>query len=77
MTLGRSQAVADFLSPTYAGGRDGAGRKGIFAKLAESFIGPQKLPSRDIEDFFQNEVAFKKLSQNRHDLKHFSSNCLA
>lgn len=56
-TLGRSQALADFLSPTYVIAEK-SGRKGLFAKLAESFAGssqPAKVPLRDIEEFFQNE----------------------
>lgn len=56
-TLGRSQALADFLSPTYVIAEK-TGRKGLFAKLAESFAGssqPTKVPLRDIEEFFQNE----------------------
>jgi hypothetical protein len=56
-TLGRSQALADFLSPTYVLAEK-SGRKGIFAKIAESFAGssqPVKVPHRDIEEFFQNE----------------------
>ena len=56
-TLGRSQALADFLSPTYVLAEK-SGRKGIFAKIAESFAGssqPVKVPYRDIEEFFQNE----------------------
>lgn len=56
-TLGRSQALADFLSPTYVIAEK-TGRKGLFAKLAESFAGssqPAKVPLRDIEEFFQNE----------------------
>lgn len=56
-TLGRSQALTDILSPTYVT-PDKTIRKGIFAKLAESFSGssqPAKVPLRDIEDFFQNE----------------------
>lgn len=56
--LGRSQALADFLAPTYSGIPDKSGRKGLFAKLAESFAGssqPTKVPMHDIEEFFQNE----------------------
>ena len=56
-SLGRSQFLVDFLSPTYVT-PDKSGRKGIFAKLAESFGGssqPAKVPLRDIEEFFQNE----------------------
>ncbi len=56
-TLGRAQTLADFLSPAYVT-PDRSHRKGIFAKLAESFSGPSqpaKVPLRDIEEFFQNE----------------------
>lgn len=56
--LGRSQTLADFLVPTYAGVPDKSGRKSLFAKLAESFAGssqPSKVPMHDIEEFFQNE----------------------
>ncbi|EFX83147.1 hypothetical protein DAPPUDRAFT_240424 [Daphnia pulex] len=55
--LGRSQALADFLSPTYVMAEK-SGRKGFFSKIAESFSGssqPAKVPHRDIEEFFQNE----------------------
>jgi hypothetical protein len=55
--LGRSQALADFLSPTYVLAEK-SGRKGFFSKIAESFSGssqPAKVPHRDIEEFFQNE----------------------
>lgn len=56
-TLGRSQVLADVLSPSYIT-PDKSSRKGIFAKLAESLSGPSqpaKVPLRDIEEFFQNE----------------------
>lgn len=56
--LGRSQALAEFLAPTYAGIPDRTTRKGLFAKLAESFAGssqPTKMPTHDIEEFFENE----------------------
>ena len=56
-TLGRAQSLADFVSPSYVT-PDKSNRKGILAKLAESFSGssqPAKVPLRDIEEFFQNE----------------------
>ena len=49
-TLGRAQS--SYVTP------DKSNRKGILAKLAESFSGssqPAKVPLRDIEEFFQNE----------------------
>ena len=56
-TLGRAQSLADFVSPSYVT-PDKSNRKGILAKLAESFSGssqPAKVPLRDIEEFFKNE----------------------
>ena len=55
--LGRSQALADFLSPNFSSRMDRTGRKGILAKIAEGWMGPasQRVPVHDIEDFFQNE----------------------